>query len=252
MNVQITIKGNAVLFQIKGVWHALFVTDDCHEFKYNGVPYAPPAGTVRTVTISPTGAAAATPVRLADLDDYINMSHARLHGHSSGSKKLKVQLSMEPHHGYVHLIIPSGRLRAGGHSAKPYKFLDESGNTVWERDSPSVSVFELEFGATYISASYVDWTPGNLSASYEPLQADEKAKATSMDEVSSSSEMSHLTFDNDCQKTSAHKNDFLHIYEWLKGSRKFDSVPKDALLGVIVPEGNCDPVIVEPAPDIGP
>ncbi|MGB5015563.1 MAG: hypothetical protein WBO68_16190 [Pyrinomonadaceae bacterium] len=267
MNVKIDVEGSVILYLKNDVWNLIFVTETCHNLKFTDPTMAnPPEPLAKTnypitIDFTASGTVQRAEWGIDELPYFMNMNDARLHGRGfTGQGFLVVDPKSHNNCQWVHVKVPFGVVKHSQTTTTDYYY--RGYNDLGARDwiDPVTKGFTIEFDVK-------DGETLTMTSS-DPLEAKPREYTANVPSLT-------LKFDNDCKNRIGY-NDFVHFYDWVFDTRSpsrdepimfvagkksylkvfekdaSDEKIKDFYLQVnkalMSPDGNCDPVVIEPPP----
>ncbi len=267
MQVEIVVEGSALLYFKKGLWNVVFITDSCHNVKFSnpdgsGV-YEPLARDKypRLIDFTAAGTAPAVGPDPKVVDQFLNMSDKRLHGEQPSGKFSNLIVRPDANNGrqFVAMRVPYGSMDTMGVFSKPYYYAPYGEFIRRPLGKGVAKKFLIRFEVTDDKGLDMTIRDGVADITTNFPQRTDKLV---------------LTFDNECLEWMPY-NDFIHFYDWIYDERSTNpKYPIRFLAGedtgpirlekdqenlndneiteldskILGPEGDCDPVIIEPPP----
>lgn len=271
--VTILVQGSSIVYFQRGVWNVVFITDTCHQVKFDSpgpgaLSVLAKAGADRTIgfSVGAGGFSTSVPPAAQVIDAFFNLSTGVLHGVRGATLSnldniVKPPLE-RPGRQYIHMTIPSGTMTHKTVTAEPYLYrpVGETFNRPWGKG----------VAASFAITFTIEDPRGLTMTIRDPISRDEILQFPPVDD------QIVISFDNDCNDDKE-ENDFIHVYDWVRDitnpAKKFEAgkhlypfvaeanprmVPASEREKVTVLEdgtvtfdglhGNCDPVIIEPPP----
>jgi hypothetical protein len=244
MKVTARFNGDVVIYDKNGLWNFVFITDQDHivELSANGSSVTSGRGLRRPgvnrhLFLLPDQAVGSGRRRGTNFGDILNANE--IHGvDSAGNSNLLAYQASPGNRELMHLSIPLGTVDAGPDVVCDYWFESYPNGTRICRGRRTAQTVVLSFSLR-----------GGLT-----LVMSDNGGTSSIPWPNTSSPLD-LHFDNDCHQGHSGREDFLNYYDWIHDKRSSSS---RYLAGKVIcktlkngktrrsPEGNCDPVVIDP------
>lgn len=236
MKIKILISGDAICYLKDNFWNIVFISDENHRVVFLHDAKVPQllalrkAGKDRFITFFTDDPTLPAPTKGTDFSKILNMA-ADIHGNG----KLKVKRTFEPGREIISMMIPTGVLDVNTLTDEEYYI---------EQISP-VHNKKQHLGRRVASSIKLELTLNGGRGLSMLIQDSEGALTLSFPY----GEDLNLTFTNYCGGGGSTFNDFILYYDWLKDigneNKKFIA---GQIINIFIPDGNCDPVVVDPPP----